>query len=214
MNLRISRPALIEAFERQGVDIRQATHQEMRSLICAQCHVEYYFKGKGDYLTFPWDKGTSVEEIEAYYDEADFFDWVHALIRAPMIKAQHPGYEIWKTGIHAKRGVSCLDCHMPYRTEGGVKFTDHKIQSPLANIANSCQACHRESEEKLRQNVYDNQAKVHELRIKAEDASVRPHIEARAAWDAGASEEEMAAVLRLIRHAQWRGDFGSAGHGA
>ena len=57
MRLRISRPALREAFQRQGKDIEQVSHQEMRSLVCAQCHVEYYFKGKGNYLTFPWDKG-------------------------------------------------------------------------------------------------------------------------------------------------------------
>ena len=67
MNLHISRPALIEAFERQGKDITEATPQEMRSLVCAQCHVEYYFKGDGKYLTFPWDKGFTVEDMEAYY---------------------------------------------------------------------------------------------------------------------------------------------------
>jgi len=47
MNLAISRPALIEAFERMGKDIKKASHQEMRSLVCAQCHVEYYFNKYG-----------------------------------------------------------------------------------------------------------------------------------------------------------------------
>jgi nitrite reductase (cytochrome c-552) len=51
MNLHISRPALIEAFQRQGKDITKATPQEMRSLVCAQCHVEYFFKGDGKYLS-------------------------------------------------------------------------------------------------------------------------------------------------------------------
>ena len=41
MKLQISRPALREAFARQGKDIDKATPQEMRSLVCAQCHVEY-----------------------------------------------------------------------------------------------------------------------------------------------------------------------------
>jgi nitrite reductase (cytochrome c-552) len=214
MNLTITRPALIEAFERKGKDIRQATHQETRSLVCAQCHVEYYFKGDGKYLTFPWDKGTTVEAIEEYYDNISFSDWKHALSKAPMIKAQHPDYEVWTLGIHAQRGVSCADCHMPYRREGGVKFTDHKIQSPLNNIANSCQVCHRESEETLRQNVFDRQEKVRELRIKAEDILVRAHIEAKAAWEAGATEEEMRPVLKLIRKAQWRWDFAAGGHGS
>ena len=149
MNLRISRPALIEAYQRMGKDISKATHQEMRSLVCAQCHVEYYFAGKEKYLTFPWDKGLAVENMEEYYDEVNHVDWVHTLSRAPMLKAQHPDWEIFMTGTHAKRGISCADCHMPYKSEGGTKFTDHKIQSPLNNIANACQVCHRESESSL-----------------------------------------------------------------
>lgn len=214
MTLRISRPALIEALARRGEDINDATHQEMRTLVCAQCHVEYYFKGQGKYLTFPWDKGLDVESAEEYYDEIGHVDWTHQLSRAPMLKAQHPDYELWQKGIHAQRGVACADCHMPYRTEGGVKFTDHRVMSPLANIANSCQVCHRESEETLRQNVFERQDKIAELRVKAEENLVKLHIEANAAWDAGATEEEMAPVLKLIRHAQWRWDYAAAGHGS
>ena len=45
MDLHISRPSLTEAFSRQGRDITHATPQEMRSLVCAQCHSEYYFQG-------------------------------------------------------------------------------------------------------------------------------------------------------------------------
>ncbi|MCZ7556948.1 MAG: ammonia-forming cytochrome c nitrite reductase [Bacteroidia bacterium] len=214
MNLRITRPALIEAFQRQGKDISKATHQEMRSLVCAQCHVEYYFKGKEEkYLTFPWDKGFSAEEMEAYYDEIEHVDFVHKLSRAPIIKAQHPDYELYMTGIHAKRGVSCADCHMPYRSEGGVKFTDHKIQSPLANIANSCQVCHRESEQNLLRDVYERQDKMEEMRKLAEDALAKAHIEAKFAWDKGATESEMAPVLKLIRQAQWRWDWVAAANG-
>ena len=155
MNLRISRPALIEAFERQGIDVKKSSQQEMRSLVCAQCHVEYYFQGEDKYLTFPWDKGMNVDSIEKYYDSYEFSDWKHALSRTPMIKAQHPDFEVFKMGIHAQRGLACADCHMPYRSEGGVKFTDHHIQSPLNNIANTCQICHRESEETLKNNVYE-----------------------------------------------------------
>jgi nitrite reductase (cytochrome c-552) len=210
MNLRITRPALIEAFSRQGKDISKATHQEMRSLVCAQCHVEYYFKGEGKYLTFPWDKGFSADSMEAYYDKYEFTDWVHSLSKTPMLKAQHPDYEIYKTGVHADRNVSCADCHMPYRSEGGVKFTDHKIQSPLNNIANSCQVCHRESEEKLRNNVYERQDKIEQLKQLAETALVKAHVEAKTAWDNKATEEEMKPILKLIRHSQWRWDWVAA----
>jgi nitrite reductase (cytochrome c-552) len=215
MNLRITRPALIEAFQRQGKDINQATHQEMRSLVCAQCHVEYYFKGKEEkYLTFPWDKGFSADDMEKYYDEGEpHVDFVHALSRTPILKAQHPDYELYMTGIHAKRGVSCADCHMPYRSEGGVKFTNHKIMSPLQDVAGSCQVCHRESEANLVRDVYERQDKIEELRMRAESGLVKAHIEAKFAWDKGATEKEMAPVLTLIRQSQWRWDWVAAANG-
>ena len=214
MDLHISRPALVEAFARRGVDITKATHQEMRSLVCAQCHVEYYFKGDGKYLTFPWDKGFTMEDAERYYDEADYYDYIHALSRTPILKAQHPDFEIAQQGIHAQRGVSCADCHMPYKSEGGVKFSDHHITSPLANIDRTCQTCHRESEEVLRQNVYDRQRKANEIRNKLEDELAKAHIEAKFAWDKGATEAEMKPVLKYIRQSQWRWDYGVASHGA
>ena len=214
MNLHISRPALIEAFQRQGKDINKASQQEMRSLVCAQCHVEYYFKGDGKYLTFPWDKGLRMEDMEAYYDSLQFSDYVNKLSKAPIIKAQHPDFELAQMGIHAQRGVSCADCHMPYMSEGGVKFSDHHVQSPLATIDRSCQVCHRQSEETLRNNVYDRQKKALEIRDRLEDELAKATIEAKFAWDKGATDAQMKDVLKLLRQAQWRWDFGVASHGA
>ena len=214
MDLRITRPALIEAFSAMGKDINKSSHQDMRSLVCAQCHVEYYFKGEGKYLTFPWKNGFTVEEMEKYYDEIEHVDFVHSISKAPILKAQHPDYEVYLMGIHGQRNVSCADCHMPYMSEGGIKFTDHHIQSPLNNISRSCQVCHRESEESLRKNVYERQDKMYELMHEAEDALVKAHFEAKAAWDNGATEEQMKTVLQLIRHAQWRWDYVAASHGA
>ncbi len=212
MNLRITRPALVEAYERRGMNIEDADMQEMRSLVCAQCHVEYYF-GENNYLKFPWDDGFSADEMEEYYDNIGHVDWVHALSKAPMLKAQHPDYELYKTGIHAERGVSCADCHMPYKREGGIKFTNHHISSPLNNVENTCQVCHRESETELIANVYDRQDKIAELRRIAEKNLAQLHVEAKRAWDAGATDEEMEEVLTLIRHAQWRWDWVAAANG-
>lgn len=214
MNLNISRPGLIEAFERQGKNITDATAQEMRSLACAQCHVEYYFKGDGKYLTFPWDKGTTVEQIEAYFDEVGHVDWVHKLSRAPMLKAQHPDYEIFMMGPHAQRGLSCADCHMPYKVDGGIKYSDHQISSPLRNIANTCQTCHRDSEDNLRKYVYEYQDKALEIRDRVEQEITKAHVYAKHAWDNGATEAQMKEALNLIRQAQWRWDFVVASHGA
>lgn len=213
MELRISRPALIEAFKRMGKDINEATHQEMRSLVCAQCHVEYYFTKDRNYLTFPWDNGLKNEDAERYYDESDYYDYIHALSRTPILKAQHPDYELAQQGIHAQRGVACADCHMPYMSEGGVKFSDHHIQSPLAFMDRTCQTCHRESEEVLRNNVYDRQRKANEIRNKLEKELAAAHIEAKYAWDNGATESAMAPVLKYIRQSQWRWDYAVASHG-
>ena len=220
MKLTITRPALVEAFESMGKDISQATHNEMRSLVCAQCHVEYYFNknlpGKEGipYLVFPWKNGFDVEAMEKYYDDIEFADWTHAISKAPMLKAQHPGYETYMTGVHADRGVSCADCHMPYKSEGGQKFTDHHIQSPLANTANACMVCHRQSESKLIENVYERQRKASESMDRLQDMLVKAHIEAGKCWELGATEAQMQEILMDIRHAQWRWDYAAASHGA
>ncbi|OEJ98793.1 ammonia-forming cytochrome c nitrite reductase subunit c552 [Flavivirga aquatica] len=220
MKLRITRPALVEAFDAMGKDINQATHNEMRSLVCAQCHVEYYFDKKlpgkegTPYLVFPWKDGMTVEDMENYYDNLEFSDWTHKLSRTPMLKAQHPGYETFKTGVHADRGVSCADCHMPYKSEGGQKFTDHHIQSPLNNTSNACQVCHREESSKLIANVYERQRKATENRLKLEDLLVKAHLEAKKCWDLGATEAQMKPILTDIRHGQWRWDYSAASHGA
>jgi len=217
MNLHISRPALIEAFSAMGKDINKATHQEMRSLVCAQCHVEYYFNKHLEegvsYMVFPSKNGTTIDKVEQYYDSAAFSDFTHQLSRAPMLKAQHPDYEVYLTGVHASRGVSCADCHMPFISEGGQKFTNHHIQSPLNNVSQSCQVCHREETDRLIQDVYSRQDKLIENRNILETLLVRSHIEAKTAWDKGASEEQMKDILKNIRCAQWRWDYAAAGHG-
>ncbi len=218
MALAISRPALVEAFERQGKDITQVSHQEMRTLVCAQCHVEYYFKkdeakGQKAYLTFPWDKGMGVEDMDAYYDEKQFADWTHPISGAKMVKMQHPDYEVYTKGIHAYRNVSCADCHMPYKTEGGQKFTDHQVRSPLTNISNSCAVCHRWGEDEIRGRVESIQDKILEGRLIAEEAIAKAHFDIAACKQAGASDEELAEVRKLVRKAQLRWDYVAANNG-
>ncbi|MDR0882390.1 MAG: ammonia-forming cytochrome c nitrite reductase [Candidatus Adiutrix sp.] len=214
MSLTITRPALVEAFQRQGLDIKDASQQEMRSLVCAQCHVEYFFKGEGKYLTFPWDKGRSMENIEEYYDGIEYADWTHGLSKTPMLKAQHPDYELFQLGVHGQKGLSCADCHMPYISEGGLKYSDHHLMSPLKNIASTCQTCHRDTEANLRSYVYERQDKILEIRNRLEPELAKAHIMAKTALDNGASDEELAEARKLIRQAGWRWDFGVASHGA
>jgi nitrite reductase (cytochrome c-552) len=143
MRLIVTNPALEEALEAQGKDWREFSRQEMRSVVCANCHVEYYFAGEGKYLTFPWVDGTTVDDISAYYAALEFKDWEHPQSGAPMIKIQHPEYEFYTAeSTHYSAGVACADCHMPYTRDGSAKFSTHDVQSPLLNAEVACGACH------------------------------------------------------------------------
>lgn len=210
MELQVKRPAFIEAMQRRGIDISKASHQEMRTYVCAQCHVEYYFKGDGKYLTFPWDKGLSVDSIEAYYDENNYKDWVHTESGAPMIKMQHPEFETWSTGIHAKSGVSCVDCHMPYERMGSVKVTNHWIRTPYKNLNNACQTCHKWSETELASRIKTIQDRTYETMVRTENAVMDAINTIKKAKENGATDEQLAAARKLHRRAQLRWDFVAA----
>ncbi len=178
MRLRVTRPGFIEGMRAyktsQGIadydPNTMASSQEMRSFVCGQCHVEYYFKGPEKRLTFPWHKGLKTEQIYAYYQEVGHTDFVHKESGAPMLKAQHPEFETWSQGVHAKSGVSCADCHMPYKREGGLKVSDHHVQSPLLNINRACQGCHHFPEDEMIARVEEVQARFTRARNIAMDA--------------------------------------------
>lgn len=226
MELEVTRDYLKRALDAEGsTPYADATHQQMRSLVCAQCHSEYYFKAttwtdsQGEervakVVTYPWDEGTAAEDIEKYYDDRDFVDWTHKLSRTPMLKAQHPGYETFITGVHGQSGLACADCHMPYVREGGVKYSNHKVGSPLDDIANTCLNCHSGTEEEFTATVERKLERKEELHKTAMDVLARAHLEAAKAWELGATEEEMAPILQDIRHGQWRWDYSIAAHGS
>lgn len=210
MELRLTRPALINALEAQGIDWTQASRQEMRTYVCAQCHVEYYFLGDNKVLTFPWSQGLRIDDIEAHYDAYEFRDWVHADTGAPMIKIQHPEYELASTGIHARSGVACADCHMPYIREGGVKISDHWLRSPLVNLNNACQTCHNIPEEELRERVAFIQDNTARMLRSSEEALLDAIAAIAAAREAGATDDDLADALHLQRRASLRWDFVSS----
>lgn len=213
LELRISRPAFSNAMETRGVDLSEATHQEMRSYVCAQCHVEYYFQGEDKVLTFPWENGLTVDDIESFYDEYDFADWTHRETGAPMIKIQHPEFETWSSGLHARSGVGCADCHMPYVREGAVKVSDHWLRSPLTNINASCQTCHRQTEQELLDRVASIQDLTAGLLRSAEEALIDAIDAIVAAQAAGVGDAGLEEARRLHRRASIRWDFVSSENG-
>lgn len=187
-----------------------ASRQELRTLACAQCHVEYHFAGPQKLVTYPWKNGLKMEHAEAYYDEIKFSDWKHTDSKADVLKAQHPEFEMWSQGIHARSGVSCADCHMPYTREGAVKVSDHHVRSPMLNIARACQTCHNYSEEEIKSRVAAIQERTHGLLIRSEDATVDVIGAIQAAMAAGATDEQLAKARDLQRKAQWRADYVAA----
>jgi nitrite reductase (cytochrome c-552) len=215
MELRITRPGFMEGMRTlkasQGVpdyDVNtMATRQEMRAFVCGQCHVEYYFSGPEKRLVYPWAKGLKADEILSYYQESGFRDWVHAESGAPVLKAQHPEFEMWSQGIHAKSGVTCTDCHMPYQRVGAMKVSDHQVRSPLLNINRACQTCHKWSEEDLAERVHTIQDRTYQIRNLAIDALMALIADLRAARESGATDAQLAVPRDEQRQAQFLVDF-------
>ncbi|HEY5616259.1 MAG TPA: ammonia-forming cytochrome c nitrite reductase subunit c552 [Bacteroidota bacterium] len=215
MQLRVTRPGFLEGIRAlkasQGVkdyDVNaMASRQEMRAYVCGQCHVEYYFKGAEKRLTYPWSKGLKVENILEYYEEIQFRDWTHAETGAEALKAQHPEFEMWSQGIHARSGVACADCHMPYKRVGALKISDHHVRSPLLNINNACQTCHKWPEEELKERVETIQGRTFSLRNTAMDALVDLINDIKSARTAGKSDAQLAPARKYQRKAQFYLDF-------
>lgn len=278
MSLRISRPGLINSlvlrgYEKDPVQGVKADRNEMRTLVCAQCHVEYYFKPTGTKvkvmgesiaqdsskkwwngtqktydefdswrdgnkpteievdgleLIYPWsawEKGKPfrIEMFDEHYDKARNleggkafkFDWSHKITKAPMLKIQHPEYEMYSGSVHAANGVSCADCHMPYIRKGAKKVTQHNITSPLFDVNSSCKTCHNQSEEYLKAQIADIQKSVAFDLRSAEYATVSLIWDIKKIRDElgkqGKNDEQINAILKdvleLHRRGQMRGDF-------
>lgn len=280
MSLRLTRQAAInslimrgyEADKEQGV---KATREEMRTLVCAQCHVEYYFKPTGQKvkvmgesiakdatktwwngkqktydefdswrdgnkptqievdgieLIYPWSywkKGTPfrIEMFDDHYEAVRSVfdkDWPHKATKAPMLKIQHPEYELYSGGVHAANGVSCADCHMPYIRKGSKKMTNHNVTSPLANINAACKTCHTQSEDYLKAQIKDIQNSVAfdlrtaeysivslitDIKNLRDTLSAMPAFQKDGKIDEGKISAELKDVLELHRKSQMRADF-------
>lgn len=211
MRLIVTNPALDEALTAMGQDWETFTRQEMRTVVCANCHVEYYFKGDGKYLTFPWENGTDVYSIIEYYEEDGFKDWEYPEALTPMLKAQHPEYEFFTAGsTHYNAGVSCSDCHMPYVREGAAKYSTHDVHSPLLNPEQACGQCHTDSEYVVRRvNLIQDQ--VATTKLATEDAIVDAINAIKLATaNPNADQELLNQARNLHRKAQFMWDFVSA----
>ena len=225
MELTITRPAFMEGIKQakaaEGItdyDVnRDATNEEMRTYVCAQCHVEYYFAGEGKTLTFPWKKGLTVYDAMDYYDEVGWTDFTHEESGASILKAQHPDFETWSQGIHAANGVTCADCHMAYNREGASKVSNHQIMSPMANedtINSSCLTCHHSSASEMRERVEGIQTRWQSslnVSFTALDALITDIT--TAAGNGSATEAQLATARDYQRKAQFVVDYSFSENG-
>ncbi len=232
--LAITSVPLDDALKRQGKDWREASRDEMRSLVCAQCHVEYYFEtgvhGVAAKPHFPWDEGMNPADMWEYYSngqperdgfKGEFVDWNHSVSKSPMIKMQHPEYEMYHDSIHGANGVSCADCHMPRVKSGPATISSHHWTSPLKSDEgmSACMECHGDkTPEFMKDRVVFHQDKVWTQLLIAQEKSVRAHEAVRMASEYPNLSPQNNTILNeardLVRKGQMYWDYVSAENSA
>jgi nitrite reductase (cytochrome c-552) len=208
MDLKLTRKPLLEALQRQGQDTGKFTRQELRSLVCAQCHVNYYFEPGTKKIVFPWDQGLDAGQMLKYFDDLQFVEWNHPLAGTGLLKARHPDYEMFQGSTHQTAGLACADCHMPYTRVGNVKISSHRWTSPLNNIEQSCTVCHREGVDWLQERVQTIQSQTKQLEDLAGQAVVEAINELAAAQETpGVDEKLLQEAREMHRKGQWYLDY-------
>ena len=189
-----------------------ASSIDPKTLNCGQCHIEYYFTPDENETMMPYSSQEEMtpEAILAYYDEMGFKDWEQPGTGTQMLKAQHPEMETFLPSQHAKMGLNCSSCHMAEETaEDGTTYHSHYLVSPLQSetLMATCAACHG-SADAARSLVTATQEKVtaREAEVGNRLSELKDTLTA-AVTEAKMTEEELDAVRKLHREAQWFFDF-------
>lgn len=168
LSLRISRGfTLGKGLEALAVDRAKLGRQEMRTLVCAQCHVTYSIPKdaamKSTDVFFPWAGsrwgGIPIENIvKVLRENPPSGEWTQSVTGFKLAFIRHPEFEFFSNNsVHWQAGASCADCHMPAEKKGGREVTDHRVMSPLKNGLKACAQCHAEPPEALRAKVFEIQ---------------------------------------------------------
>lgn len=181
-----------------------------KELACGQCHVEYYLDPETKEVILPWKNGQDTDSMIAYYDEIGYSDWTHPTTGTDLLKAQHPEFETYQGGIHAKMGLTCVDCHMPSAENNkGEKYSSHQWTSPLKTIESSCLTCHTsESADSLKTSVEKIQASVDTKMADVSAVLVELINQLSKATSEGSLDEDLLNKARdYHRKAQFKWDF-------
>ena len=167
--------ALKEALDRMPND-HPAQEDDINTLVCAQCHVNYNFNVPEKTIEFPFRK---LADMPDYIENNEFWQqhptggWKHPELDMYLYKVQHPEVELYWESAHHRAGVTCVGCHMPKTTaQDGTVFTQHFLGSPLNNPDETCGSCHNQSEEWYREQIKNVQDQAYALMSKAMDEMV------------------------------------------
>lgn len=177
MDLKISRWYVNEALQSMGKDPATLTRQEMRSMVCGQCHNTYVIPKDENMqsvgLFQPWQNSTwgniTIEDIEAVIksDPANL-EWTNTPMGIKLGHLRHPEFELFtNNSVHWNAGLSCADCHMPYERVGSSKISSHHVQSPLKNGMKACIQCHTQTPQWLREQVIAIQDRTNNIATRA-----------------------------------------------
>ena len=180
------------------------------TLSCGQCHIEYYFTREDSETMMPYHDVDSMTPaaILAYYDSFDFYDWVQESTGTKMLKAQHPEMETFLHGKHAAL-LNCADCHMPMeQADDGTIYHSHLLVSPLENpeLLSNCATCHGDTDMVNMVHRLQDRVTVRETEV-GEKLSAFKDALAAAVAAGEKTEEELDAVRKIHREAQWYFDF-------
>ncbi len=178
MSLKLSRGfTLLKALNDMGTDPQELSHQEMRSAVCAQCHVTYNItktaEGKSDGIYFPWQNSQwghiTVEDIiQRIRTDPDNKEWTQQVTGFKLAFMRHPEFELYSNqSTHWQAGAACADCHMPYTKVGVYKVSDHRVRSPLKADLRACAQCHAEDTEWLKRRVINIQDRTISIMLRA-----------------------------------------------
>ena len=211
LKLRVIQPGFKDAMAKRGIDLEKASHRDMRTYVCAQCHSEYFFEPGTDKVVHPWGEGLSAAEAYGYYEKKPSgfeADYVHPESKVKLLKAQHPDYEEFSAGIHAAAGVTCADCHLPKVLQDGKRLSSHDIGSPLLTIEASCLSCHNgKTKDWMLERAKRIQDSTAEVQKAASEALVEAHKAVAQATARGANAEGLAKERTNLRKAQWLWDW-------
>ncbi len=202
--LHITVPQARDGFAKLDFEVERGSQN------CAQCHVEYYIDPDTKAIVLPWENGLTVEAFEQTFDDLNYADWIHPRTGTPLIKIQHPEYEMYRGSPHHRLGMDCNACHMPtMQNEQGENYVSHWWTSPLKTARESCLGCHANHTEEsitqwvngLQQDIEDKQKQSMDLLVDlVETLAVR--IE-----EGNIDDDTLEEVRSLHRRSQIRWDF-------